>query len=333
MGPQPFGCGRAHNLQRQRRGAGASMGPQPFGCGRAEAHGQRQGDKVRFNGAATFRLRKGRACLVCVKPLVASMGPQPFGCGRYSASFAHPLFLMLQWGRNLSVAEGRRSAACRARSAASMGPQPFGCGRCGIAPICRARQSRFNGAATFRLRKGKEVSLKFSGWLALQWGRNLSVAEGPLGLHRRQPKLGLQWGRNLSVAEGAVALMRSREMRAASMGPQPFGCGRRTTPAGGASRRMLQWGRNLSVAEGADSSPRAAIVRKLQWGRNLSVAEGARTSGHTMPRSLRFNGAATFRLRKARPSCPAGGGEQSFNGAATFRLRKASPKSAPPSTA
>ena len=63
--------------------------------------------------------------------------------------------------------------------------------------------------------------------MALQWGRNLSVAEGgkaPIGII---DCVELQWGRNLSVAEG---------------------CGRMVESA----RRLeaLQWGRNLSVAEG-----------------------------------------------------------------------------------
>ena len=60
------------------------------------------------------------------------------------------------------------------------------------------------------------------------------------------------------------------------MGPQPFGCGRAQRHALGLIAPKLQWGRNLSVAEG--SSVRA------RWG----PIHG-------------FNGAATFRLRKAAP--------------------------------
>ena len=105
------------------------------------------------------------------------------------------------------------------------------------------------------------------------------------------------------------------------MGPQPFGCGRGSTAAIGASGWMLQWGRNLSVAEGADKPKRTRKGRKLQWGRNLSVAEGRPHIAPLAP-ALCFNGAATFRLRKVsrtrRPALPASG----FNGAATFRLRK-----------
>ena len=39
--------------------------------------------------------------------------------------------------------------------------------------------------------------------IALQWGRNLIVAEGVPGTTTVQNLLELQWGRNLIVAEGA----------------------------------------------------------------------------------------------------------------------------------
>ena len=39
--------------------------------------------------------------------------------------------------------------------------------------------------------------------LALQWGRNMIVAEGALRVrHGRIRRLSLQWGRNMIVAEG-----------------------------------------------------------------------------------------------------------------------------------
>ena len=131
----------------------ASMGPQPFGCGRplAARAGQQANarlqwgrnlsvaegsldtrvitDTVGFNGAATFRLRKGAARRHVGRGKNASMGPQPFGCGRLLPRLPPP-----------------------PRRTASMGPQPFGCGR----RVCRGATScgyGFNGAATFRLRK------------------------------------------------------------------------------------------------------------------------------------------------------------------------------------
>ena len=40
--------------------------------------------------------------------------------------------------------------------------------------------------------------------LSLQWGRNLTVAEGSLGIRKWRPVDVLQWGRNLTVAEGRL---------------------------------------------------------------------------------------------------------------------------------
>ena len=64
--------------------------------------------------------------------------------------------------------------------------------------------------------------------MELQWGRDLSVAEGTWhGIWRTSYIMTLQWGRDLSVAEGSG------------------------TTAIAADQLGLQWGRDLSVAEGA----------------------------------------------------------------------------------
>ena len=88
----------------------------------------------------------------------------------------------------------------------------------------------------------------------------------------------LQWGRNLSVAEGGLWHNTCTDL-IASMGPQPFGCGRDITAGDVVQIGALQWGRNLSVAEGEDAVAKATA-------------------------DLGFNGAATFRLRKARSFRP-----------------------------
>ena len=61
---------------------------------------------------------------------------------------------------------------------------------------------------------------------------------------------------------------------------------------------QLQWGRNLSVAEGVSVDEVIESLMGLQWGRNLSVAEG-HDDFIVPPCGASFNGAATFRLRKA----------------------------------
>ena len=204
------------------------MGPRPFGRGRP--------------GATTPP-----------KPFTsASMGPRPFGRGRqHNPTYTAGKFMLLQWGRDLSVAEGSSSEAAAGADSCS-----------------------------------------------LQWGRDLSVAEGCRRQKRRRRDRQLQWGRDLSVAEGSpdlwnqlspgvcfngAATFRSRKGGVprpaqhaldASMGPRPFGRGR------------LQPGQSLSRSGGASMGPRPfgrgrrltagefEAWARLQWGRDLSVAEG-----------------------------------------------------------
>ena len=276
MGPQPFGCGRARLVASGPQRSTASMGPQPFGCGRLDAGGfvDRRLRNASMGpqpfGCGRLRSYGGQDA----RPR-ASMGPQPFGCGRDKSTTTTTATQTLQWGRNLSVAEGGAATPQKkAVGSASMGPQPFGCGRelnepkepgawsasmgpqpfgCGRPPA-RAPATPiitgFNGAATFRLRKVEQSQVSLQLRRLLQWGRNLSVAEGPVGIF-------LGCGRCH-----------------ASMGPQPFGCGRPN---------------DMVVI-----APRAP----LQWGRNLSVAEGPRPNAPCASAPARFNGAATFRLRK-----------------------------------
>ena len=114
---------------------------------------------------------------------------------------------------------------------ASMGPRPFGRGRYVDMPAPVMADDRFNGAATFRSRKdraAKDLGLQEN---TLQWGRDLSVAEG-VG-----PCEGLRGGGNASM--GPRPFGRGRETKhyrprpalPASMGPRPFGRGRCTATA------------------------------------------------------------------------------------------------------
>ena len=110
---------------------------------------------------------------------------------------------MLQWGRDLSAAEGGHNA----------GVMAYGLGS-------------FNGAATFRPRKGAAR------------------------VHSRVESSGLQWGRDLSAAEGPSRIVGIGGAGQASMGPRPFGRGRYWTERQWGNAMMLQWGRDLSAAEG-----------------------------------------------------------------------------------
>ena len=101
----------------------ASMGPQLDSCGRVNA--------VRWSGKSSR----------------ASMGPQLDSCGRLVRKVSVPARVLLQWGRNLIVAEGSwgrtRESLCRA----SMGPQLDSCGRYTCLE-CFCQRHSFNGAAT-----------------------------------------------------------------------------------------------------------------------------------------------------------------------------------------
>ena len=202
MGPQPFGCGRKSWAMQNFLDGGASMGPQPFGCGRLYTLNRARRANECFNGAATFRLRKGQS----VPPLTG----RPH-CFNGAATFR--LRKACHAGKLAARDRGFNGAATfrlrkvglrgplRSPLRASMGPQPFGCGRA-------------------------RADLRILRQVALQWGRNLSVAEGRYLIAETTGEKKLQWGRNLSVAEGWGRTRRTEPQHGASMGPQPFGCGR-----------------------------------------------------------------------------------------------------------
>ena len=205
-----------------------------------------------FNGAATFRSRKGVRRAPRVAGRQGFNGAATFRSRKAAADMSTGAFVrQLQWGRDLSVAEG---------------------------PSCRQKAARYT--------------------CGLQWGRDLSVAEGLFARVHGRSRTPLQWGRDLSVAEGpphnrgllpcacfnGAATFRSRkeghhrqhEAHAhASMGPRPFGRGREISSGEICTEVCkLQWGRDLSVAEGCHAEIRRSMKARLQWGRDLSVAEG-----------------------------------------------------------
>ena len=130
------------------------------------------------------------------------MGPQPFGCGRLT---------------ELEVDVSDKIA--------SMGPQPFGCGRMTVPQCAQGRSRSFNGAATFRLRKASIPDSIADLATRLQWGRNLSVAEGACHSLPRSRTWCFNGAATFRLRKGQV-LDRGGRRIPASMGPQPFGCGR-----------------------------------------------------------------------------------------------------------
>ena len=108
---------------------------------------------------------------------------------------------MLQWGRNLIVAEGRPLRLSLLGLRASMGPQLDSCGRLTpeLAQLVVAAASMGPQLDSCGRKKYPRAG---GGLYRLQWGRNLIVAEGASTRAKRSASLKLQWGRNLIVAEG-----------------------------------------------------------------------------------------------------------------------------------
>ena len=123
---------------------------------------------------------------------------------------------------------GRRGLECGLRRhapVASMGPQLDSCGR---------SLPGLSFFASCSLQWGRNLTVAEGGrgishpamYPELQWGRNLTVAEGVHWAKEIDVTKVLQWGRNLTVAEGQVILTTADDKKHASMGPQLDSCGR-----------------------------------------------------------------------------------------------------------
>ena len=250
MGPQPFGCGRSHAWSSPCTSILRFNGAATFRLRKGPRKSAAGSRRLRFNGAATFRLRKEarRRRRPCRKS--SFNGAATFRLRKAAlAARGHAPRPLLQWGRNLSVAEGRSRSGCN--------PAPL----------------RFNGAATFRLRKGT-VSISATSRPSLQWGRNLSVAEGLLRFAPRRRALDASMGPQPFGCGRESTIDRMAGRIVASMGPQPFGCGRPLP------RDPPQWTHRASMGPQPFGCGRVLdglpmrMLPLLQWGRNLSVAEG-----------------------------------------------------------
>ena len=207
------------------------------------------------------------------------MGPRSFDRGKVQFDAALVVPVLLQWGRDLSIAERPPDAwTLQLKSDASMGPRSFDRGK--FAPFGHADGS-------FWLQWGRDLSIaeRASGPVPcytssmLQWGRDLSIAERMTLRHGVELDNLLQWGRDLSIAERFVALL-GRALGSRFNGAAIF-----------RSRK----GRELvkqAIDTLASMGPR-------------SFDRGKDTMTRPMPRRARcFNGAAIFRSRKARLAPP-----------------------------
>ncbi len=239
-----------------------------------------------FNGAATYSLRKVRSSML------------PSGVRRMlqwgrnilvAESWAHSgnadVRKQLQWGRNILVAESLSLDLCTIiQLPASMGPQHTRCGKHGIVSTLGRPGSCFNGAATYSLRKALRPWIWQRRWSALQWGRNILVAERrPRGRRRCSNHMWLQWGRNILVAESTAANSRPPISRPLQWGRNILVAESQPCPNLHLALWRLQWGRNILVAESETGETFFNLAAELQWGRNILVAE---SSMELYPRSI-----------------------------------------------
>ena len=179
MGPRPFSRGNSHwSYASGRSTSWASMGPRPFSRGnenpgtqggqtsrrfngaatfqsrKRHRIGRRPDQTSRFNGAATFQSRKRGGIPGAAKARSSFNGAATFQSRKrgWVLSQAAPV-VVLQWGRDLSVAETRAGV------------------RRGLGPGA-LQWGRDLSVAETDLRSARAA------WKAkLQWGRDLSVAE------------------------------------------------------------------------------------------------------------------------------------------------------------
>ncbi len=201
------------------------------------------------------------------------MGPRSNDRGNKAFSCGLKGTCLLQWGRDLTIAEIRlwnsdssllrkasmgprsndrgntdqRCFSCRPRQA-SMGPRSNDRGnyiRAGRRSnlYCASMGPRSNDRGNNELRTG---GLEVVG---LQWGRDLTIAEISWSSTLCRYSGQLQWGRDLTIAEMEMGL------------------------ADEIVEVGLQWGRDLTIAEIIPNTTAVSSCTLLQWGRDLTIAE------------------------------------------------------------
>ena len=306
------------------------------------------------------------------------MGPPPFGDGKDVPTTTVTVYpLVLQWGYS-PFGDGKRSRPrCPEECATGFnGATAFRRwkSRAGVAYVRRSIDTGFNGATAFRrwkagrrgtgasAQKGFNGATAFRRWKGcvpaptigncapmLQWGHRLSAMERsccpPTG---RRPVPSFGGATAFRRWKVLVVLARSAQSNTASMGPPPFGDGKRVaTLIWPKPSTSLQWGHRLSAMERGYGQHRPDIHHRASMGPPpfgdgkftgftrspfitdcFNGATAFRRWKAVLPRCAKpsrscFNGATAFRrwkvCRGTAPSCP----RQGFNGATAFRRWKA----------
>ena len=204
MGPRPFGRGRTLPPAAPAAAKQASMGPRPFGRGRSAAGAEGPDLIPGVNGAATVWPRKESCRLWCND----TEDERQWGRDRLAAEgvvFGVMIVMSAarQWGRDRLAAEGCAPRRLHATAmVASMGPRPFGRGR-----PCPRPTPQFHHAR--------------------QWGRDRLAAEGSVVYPRLVGRPGVNGAATVWPRKGRSVRPGAGRQALASMGPRPFGRGRR----------------------------------------------------------------------------------------------------------
>ena|GEM_PF-2777342 len=154
--------------------------------------------------------------------------------------------------------------------------------------------------------------------LALQWGRDLVIAEMPCNSSPCRRRFQLQWGRDLVIAEIIDLAPEDMPDGYASMGPRSGDRGNRVNRLLPIKDQLLQWGRDLVIAEIMPNAGPWELFVLLQWGRDLVIAEMTRLSESIAEgRRASMGPRSGDRGNPSRGQWSCGGGG-SFNGAAIW---------------
>ena len=158
---------------------------------------------------------------------------------------------VLQWGRNLFVAECQAVVDPSHLCQASMGPQLVRCGMQSQINQWEQVLERFNGAATCSLRNERLCRLLDRGFTSFNGAATCSLRNGMTG-GGVPAWSGASMGPQLVRCGMNGLLQELCDNIKASMGPQLVRCGMLSSGSSLMSSVVLQWGRNLFVAEWRD---------------------------------------------------------------------------------
>ena len=181
-----------------------------------------------------------------------------------------------------------------------MGPQHTRCGKSGAGSHVAAGLVRFNGAATYSLRKASTRCRRRKSQAVLQWGRNILVAESSTHHTESHTEVCFNGAATYSLRKDYPKIWDS------------------------VCEAMLQWGRNILVAESrmgglADAFPwggfNGAATYSLRKVMGLHLIIGKYVHASMGPQHTRCG-----KLNACKSQLQTANG---FNGAATYSLRKA----------